>query len=145
MQPPNGQQSAMIGRKPWFGAYYGLFAGVLVTGALNMLHMRGGFFTNHAADVCGPAWLYGASRGRHSVSGRTTLVQRTIGRTPEFAALCLFAASAVTDVSQLYWPHGVFPGRFDVLDLVAFAGGLAVCYGIDKYGARSSAPTVHGA
>jgi hypothetical protein len=86
----------MIGRKAWLVAYYVLFAGILVTGALNMLHVHGAFLTNHAADVCVPAWLYVASRGLHSTHGRTTLVQRTIGRTPEVAALSLFAASAIT-------------------------------------------------
>ena len=41
---------------------------------------------------------------------------------------------AVTEVSQRYWPHGVFPGRFDVLDVVAYAVGLAACYGAERSG-----------
>ena len=138
MQPTWRQMSAMTGRTAWLVAYYGLFAGLLITGALNMLHVHGGFLTNYAADLCVPAWLYVASRGLHSTSGRTTLTQRMVGRTPEVAALSLFAASAVTEVSQVYWPHGIFAGRFDPLDMLAFAGGLTVCYGLDKYGARSS-------
>jgi hypothetical protein len=69
----------MSGRNAWLVAYYGLFAGILVTGALNMLHVRGGFLTNHAADLVVPAWLYVASRGLHSVHGRKTLIQRTVG------------------------------------------------------------------
>ena len=104
----------MSGRNGWLIAYYALFAGILATGALNMLHVRGGFFTNHAADVVVPAWLYVAARGLHSAHGPRTFIQRIIGQTPEFAALSLFAASAVTEASQLYWPRGVFPGRFDV-------------------------------
>jgi hypothetical protein len=55
------------------------------------------------------------------------------------AALALFAASALTEISQLGWPRGVFPGTFDALDLLAYASGLAVCYGIDKSWPRSSA------
>ena len=128
----------MSGRNAWLVAYYGLFAGILGTGALNMLHVRGGFLTNHAADLVVPAWLYVASRGLHSTHGRTTLIQRTVGRTPEWAALTLFAASAVTEISQLYWPRGIFSGRFDALDLLAYASGLAVCYGVDKCWPRAS-------
>jgi hypothetical protein len=135
----------MSGRNAWLVAYYALFGGVLVTGALNMLHVRGGFLTNHAADVVVPAWLYVASRGLHSAHGRKTLIQRTIGQTPEVAALSLFAASAATEISQMYWPHGIFPGRFDVLDLVAYAGGLAVCYGVDKRWPRIAAAHTRGA
>ena len=37
--------------------------------------------------------------------------ERTLGRTPEIADLSLFAASALTEVSQFYWPRGVFSGR----------------------------------
>ena len=139
------QRNQMLSRESWLVVYYGLFAGILVTGALNMLHMRGAFFTNHAADIVVPAWLYVASRGLHSAFGRTTRLQRSIGRTPEIAALSLFAASAITEVSQLYWPHGPFPGRFDPLDLVAFASGLTVCYALDKNGERAAARATLGA
>ncbi|MBL0171020.1 MAG: hypothetical protein IPP90_09865 [Gemmatimonadaceae bacterium] len=116
----------------WRLAYYLFFAVILGTAALNMRQVRGGFWTNHAADVFVPAWLYVASRGLHSTTGRTTLIQRTIGRTPEIAALTLFAASAATEVSQYYWPHGMFPGRFDWYDLLSYAAGLMVCFAADK-------------
>ena len=116
----------------WRTAYRLLFIAFLGTAALNMLHVRGGFFTNHAADLIVPAWLYVASRGLHSPHGRRTLIQRTIGRTPEIAALSLFAASTLTEVSQRYWPHGIFSGRFDRLDVLAYACGLAACYVADK-------------
>lgn len=116
----------------WLSAYYLLFVASLGVAALNMLHVRGGFLTNHLADLVVPAWLYIASRGLHSARGRVTLIQRTIGRTPETAALSLFAASALTEISQRYWPHGLFPGRFDILDVLAYASALAVCYVADK-------------
>jgi hypothetical protein len=116
----------------WRVAHYLLFAAFLGTAALNMLRIRGGFFTNYAADLAVPAWLYVASRGSHSLSGRQTFLQRAIGRTPELAALSLFIASALTEFSQLIWPHGFFAGRFDPLDIAAYASGLAVCYAADK-------------
>lgn len=116
----------------WRIAYYLLFIAFLGTAALNMLQVRGGFLTNYAADLVVPAWLYVAARGLHSPRGRETLIQRTIGRTPEIAALSLFTASTLTEISQRYWPHGIFSGRFDLLDVLAYACGLAACYVGDK-------------
>jgi hypothetical protein len=121
-------------------AYYLLFIAFLGTAALNMLQVHGRFLTNHAADLVVPAWLYVASRGLHSPHGRKTLIQRTIGRTPEIAALSLFTASTLTEVSQRYWPHGIFSGRFDPLDVLAYACGLGVCYAADKLSAGE--PTI---
>jgi hypothetical protein len=131
-------------RKLWMVVYYLLFVTSLGTAGLNMLRVHGGFFTNYAADLVVPAWLYVASRGLHSPSGRTTRIQRTVGHTPEIAALTLFVASTLTEVSQHYWPHGLFPGQFDILDVVAYACGLAVCYAADKLlsGERGTAARV---
>ena len=117
----------MSRRQGWQIAHYALFAATIGTGALNMLRVRGGFLTNHLADVAVPAWLYIASRGLHSRSLRRTFIQRTIGRTPPAAALILFVASTCTEVSQYFWPHGLFPGRFDPLDVAAYGVGLAAC------------------
>jgi hypothetical protein len=116
----------------WRVAYYLLLAAFLGTAALNMLGIRGGFFTNHAADLFVPAWLYVASRGLHFPGGRHTFFQRSIGRTPEMAACSLFVASALTELSQVAWPNGMFAGRFDPLDIVAYGFGLAVSYMADK-------------
>ena len=128
----------------WMLASYLLFIAFLGTAALNMLHVRGGFFTNHAADLVSPAWLYIVFRGLHPPRGRRSLIQRTIGRTPETAALSLFVASTLTEVSQLYWPQGMFAGRFDPLDVVAYFSGLAVLYSVDKRmsGEHGGTPTV---
>jgi hypothetical protein len=112
----------------WRTAFYLLFVAMVGAGVLNVLHVRGGFLTNHLADLTIPAWLYIASRGLHTRSPRRTLIRRTLGRSAEFAAVSLFAASAATEVSQRFWPHGVFPGRFDPLDLAAYAAGLLACY-----------------
>jgi hypothetical protein len=121
-----------VNQRGWLVAYWTLFVAFLGTAALNMLHLRGGFLTNHAADLVVPAWLYVASRGLHSRNGRQTLMQRTLGQTPERAALVLFLASTLTEVSQFYWPRGLFPGRFDALDVLAYAVGLAICYVLDR-------------
>jgi hypothetical protein len=46
---------------------------------------------------------------------------------PLVFASVLFGASAATEVSQYYWPHGVFPGVFDPLDVAAYGVGIGVC------------------
>jgi hypothetical protein len=116
----------------WRILYFVLLAGFTVATGLNLLDVRGGFLTNHLADLVVPAWLYVVSRGLHSPRAAGTLLRRTVGRTPELAAATLFTASALTEVSQRYWPHGLFPGRFDPLDVLAYALGLAACYGADR-------------
>jgi len=118
--------------RAWRAAFYLLFVAMVGAGVLSVLHIRGGFFTNHLADLTIPAWLYIASRGLHTRNPGRTLIRRTVGRSAEFAAVSLFAASAATEVSQLFWPHGVFPGRFDPLDLVAYAAGLLACYAAER-------------
>jgi hypothetical protein len=107
----------------------GLF---ILAAALNMLDVHAGFLTSHLADLVVPAWMYVVSRGLHAPGGRAPRIQRTLGRSPEVAALSLFVASALTEISQLYWPHGVFRGRFDPLDIVAYGAGLAMCYTADR-------------
>ena len=47
--------------------------------------------------------------------------------------------STLTELSQVYWPRGVFAGRFDPLDILAYGCGLAVCYVADKV-SRESPP-----
>jgi hypothetical protein len=125
--------------------YYVLFIAFLGSAGLNMLHVSGGFFTDYAADLVCPAWLNVVFRGLHGPYNRKSVIQRTFGRTPEIAALSLFVASTLTEVTQLYWPHGVFSGRFDPIDVVAYASGLALCYAADKglSGEPDGAPNVN--
>ena len=123
-----------MNQRGWLVLYWTLSVAFLVTAALNMLRLRGGFLTNHAADLVVPAWMYVASRGLHSTRGRQTFIQCTLGRTPERAAQVLFLASTLTEVSQYYAPRGLFPGRFDALDILSYAVGLAVCYVLDRRG-----------
>ncbi|MCE9603132.1 MAG: hypothetical protein K8S21_13085 [Gemmatimonadetes bacterium] len=119
-------------QRGWLIAYYATFAATLGTGALNILHVRGGFLTNHLADLVVPAWLYIASRGLHSRAPRATRIQRTVGRSPEIAAIVLFGASALTEVSQYFWPRGLFRGRFDPADIAAYAVALVACYAAER-------------
>jgi hypothetical protein len=126
----------MTRRQLWFVAYVVLLLGIVATAALNMLQVSGGFFTNHLADLVVPAWLYVVARGLHVASGRTTRLQRWLGRTPERAALAIFIASTVTELSQYHWPRGIFSGRFDPLDMLSYAVSLAVCYAADRLSSR---------
>lgn len=117
----------------WRLAYWMLMAAFLLTAALNLLHVRAGFLTNHLADLTVPALLYVLSRGL--VPGRRPFLLRLmpwLGRTPESAATFFFLASSATELSQLYWPRGFFAGRFDPWDIVAYGAGLLACYGCDK-------------
>ena len=116
----------------WRIAYWVLLAVIVVTAALNMRHINAGFFTNHAADLSVPAWMYIVLRHfpgkRHFVNA----LNLWLGKTPELAATSIFLASTLTEFSQLVWPKGIFPGTFDPLDIAAYGLGLLVCYVIDK-------------
>jgi len=117
----------------WIIAYWFLMASFVLTASLNLLHVRGGFLTNYLADLTLPALLYVLSRDLAPNKLRYfRRLMRTIGRTPERAAMFFFAASCATELSQILWPRGLFAGRFDPLDLVAYGIGLGVCYGFDK-------------
>ena len=116
----------MIEAQIWRLVYYLLSAVFIATAALNMLQMRAGFLTNHAADIVVPAWLYIALRG-HAPGGRRGPFARMFGGSPTITALTLFVASTLTEVSQRFWPEGLFRGTFDPLDILAFAGGLSAC------------------
>jgi hypothetical protein len=96
-----------------------------------MTGTRAGFATSHLADLVGPAWLYIAFRGL-AEPGMRTLVGRFFGATPERAATVLFVGSCATEITQIYWPSGLFRGRFDPLDIAAFAIGLLPLYLADK-------------
>jgi hypothetical protein len=106
------------------------FAGFVVSAMLNLAHVRGGFATKHLADITVPAWLYLSARDPRK---DRPLLGRVIGASPERAALLLWSASTATEVSQRFWPHGLFSGRFDSLDIVAYAAGILPCYAYDRH------------
>lgn len=114
----------------WRRVYWVLTAIFIATAALNLLHVRAGVLTNHAADLVVPAWLYITVRG---LAGHRHRLRSTVGRSPETAALLLFVASTATELSQKWWPHGLFRGRFDPLDIAAYAAGLLACYAADRF------------
>ena len=105
-------------------------AGFLVSAALNLTHVRAGFATEHLADVAVPAWLYVCARDPRRGE---TAIRRWIGTSPERAAILLWMASTATEISQRFWPHGPFSGRFDPWDIVAYAAGIVPCYLYDRY------------
>ncbi len=98
---------------------------------LGMHHIQAGMFTSYGADLTMPAWLYILTRSLDSPH-RHIRLYRYFGRTPELAAGTIFVASTLTEISQYYWPKGIFPGTFDLLDIAAFAAGISICYLIDK-------------
>lgn len=142
-RPPIGTAAAMhydsgtVSMSRWRIAYHLLTAVFVLTAALNLLHVRAGVLTNYAADLVVPAWMYVVVRGR---SGHRQWLASSLGRTPEIAAIILFVASAGSELSQKFWPRGPFPGRYDPLDLVAYALGLTVCYVADRATLRRAAP-----
>jgi len=120
----------------WRVASYGLLIVWVGCAVLGMNKVRAGFLTNYGADVTQPAWLYIVTRGLDD-PGRRSRVKRWFGATPERAAMVIFLAAALTEASQRVWPRGVFAGRFDPLDIVAYAVGVGACYAIDRLGAQS--------
>ena len=110
-----------------------LWCAFLLAAALNLLHVRGGFLTNHLADVVTPALLYvSARRYPPHRAERPRVMQRWLGATPERAALAIFLASAATEIAQYFRPHGVFRGTFDPYDVVAYFVGTIVFYALDR-------------
>ena len=115
----------------WRLLYWVLFGAFLVAAVLNMTDTAAGFATNHLADLVGPAWLYVVFRGLAEPKKRTRL-GRILGATPERAAIILFVGSSITELTQIFWPSGLFSGRFDPLDIAAFAIGIVPLYLVDK-------------
>lgn len=115
----------------WRSVSWALFAAFLIAAGLNMTGTAAGFATNHLADLVGPAWLYVAFRGL-AERRRDNRLRRLLGATPERAAIVLFAGSTATEIAQIFWPSGLFSGRFDPLDIGAFALGILPLYLIDR-------------
>ena len=126
-------QHTAVTKGAWTIAYWFLMAAFLLAAALNLLQARAGFLTSYLADLTVPALLYVLSRGLVPNKRLPSFpLMRWLGRNPERAAVFFFLASSATEVSQVYWPRGIFAGRFDPWDIVAYGGGLLICYGFDK-------------
>lgn len=115
----------------WRLAYWLLFATWLGSALLGMNHVKAGLLTSYGADLTQPAWLYIVARSLYNPSHRSWL-RRTLGHSPETAALGLFLGATLTELSQLRWPNGAFRGVFDPLDIVAYATGLLACYLLER-------------
>jgi hypothetical protein len=123
----------------WRVAYW-LFLGVFVlTATLTMSDVSAGFLTSYAADLIVPAWLYIVLRRLAGHGPSRNPLLRRFGRTPEIAAGGLFLGSCLTELSQMVWPHGLFAGTFDPLDLVAYGAGLLGCYLAERAQLRRAA------
>lgn len=96
-----------------------------------MQQVSAGFITNYLADLAFPPWYYIVIRGL--VPGhRIPSMVRWFGASRERAAALIFLVGAVMEVYSYFRPIGVFGGRFDVMDLAAYAVGLAIAYTCDK-------------
>jgi hypothetical protein len=115
----------------WRIAWWSLFFVWILDAILVMSHMRAGVLTNYGADLTLPAWLYILTRSLDNPY-RQTFLRRILGRTPELAAGAVFLASTLTEISQYFWPRGIFPGTFDLLDIMAYGVGIGICYVIDR-------------
>jgi hypothetical protein len=108
-----------------------------------MFHLRG-LFTSYGADLAQPAWIYITIR-RRPASG----VARWFGGSSEMAAGSIFLVGLASELSQYFWPHGLFHGTFDPIDILAFAIGVLICYMAERIGfsiqresARMESPVV---
>ncbi len=63
-------------------------------------------------------------------------MRRIFGATPELAALFIFGGSTATEICQRIWPHGLFPGTYDPLDIAAYGISVGLCYACDKWTTR---------
>jgi hypothetical protein len=88
--------------------------------------LRRSLFTSHAADLTQPAWLYIVTRRSSGLLGRV------FGRTPELAAATVFGAATIAEITQRFWPRGLFSGTFDPLDIIAYAIGVGLCWLADR-------------
>lgn len=125
------ETASKAARSTWTVTYWLLTVVFIVTAVLSIRRIPAGFLSNYAADLACPPWLYIGLRGLHGHRGPNTL-GRYFGATPERAALVLFGGSTLTELSQMWWPHGFFAGTYDPYDIVAYAIGVGACYAFEK-------------
>jgi len=117
--------------RAWTIAYWSLTIVFLVTAFLSIQRIPAGFLSSYAADVACPAWLYIGLRGLQGPK-RPNALGRFFAATPERAAFVLFGGSTLTELSQIWWPRGIFAGTYDPYDIVAYAVGVGTCYFAEK-------------
>jgi hypothetical protein len=103
-----------------------------------MARVNGGFITNYLADLAGPAWMYGALRLHVTV---LKYLYRPVP-SPALAAIFVFLVGTIWEILQAFDLSGtvlaITRGRFDPLDIVAYAASLLVCFLIDVRAQRSA-------
>ncbi len=129
------EKNQVVSRR-WSVALIVLFFAFSTAAALNFLRVSGGFLTNYCADITGPALFYIIYRERYQLKLSNNSIMRYIGATPDTCALVMFTGSTFTEISQYYWPQGIFNGYFDPLDILAFAVSVGACYALDKLSFR---------
>ena len=111
--------------------FYGGFAVAIFAVALQMNGVHGGFVTNYLADIGGPIWMYGALRRRATLLRH---IYRPIP-SPLLAATLVFLAGTLWELGQKYDLGAVINqivrGRYDPLDILAFAVSSYACCAID--------------
>jgi hypothetical protein len=107
----------------WQTAEWVLF-GIWIADAIAvMMHIRGGVLTSHAADLALPPWLYIILRRQYRGLAGLPMMRHIVS-SALLTGISVFFASCATEVSQYFWPQGLFPGTFDWLDLLCYAIGL---------------------
>lgn len=100
-------------------------------GGMQMYQVNGGVVTSYGADLLAPPILYFSFREGYRIP-RTTRVWRL---DPLASLLTVFIGCAVWEWSQRYdfggTPLALAAGRFDPLDLLAYALGLLISYAVD--------------
>lgn len=115
--------------------YYTSFIISISIGAMQAYRVKGGILTNYGADFFGPAWFYWTQR----VSKPGRLYRAIISKEalkPLQLAVLVFSLCLVWEICQLFdWSGTILAitrGRFDWLDICAYAASLGICYFMDK-------------
>jgi hypothetical protein len=119
-----------VHNRAWRLAYWLLTILFVVTAVLSIQRIPAGLLSSYGADLGCPAWLYIGLRGLHGKA--PNVLGRFFAATPERAAVVVFGGSTLTELSQIWWPHGFFSGVYDPYDIVAYGIGVGVCYVLEK-------------
>lgn len=103
----------------------------MVVGLAAETYPRPGFWGSYVFDIAGPVWAYIICRGLHY----RRVSPRPLWRhfTPEVAAAFVIGFCFLLEACQYL---GLYQGRFDPFDLVAFVAGVSPCYLADKWSAE---------
>jgi len=130
----------------WKIAFGALLICWVLGAVLNMVHFHGGFITNYLADITFPPFYYIFIRGKidkDEVIPNLVIVGQWFGKSPERASISIFMVGLLTELKTFYWPHGLWAGTFDMLDILAYAVGLTAFYFFDKWTTHLYAKTVY--